>query len=104
MPKPITEYTFFKKLTALPFVEAIYLYGSRARGDNDDWSDVDLAISRGSAPKCDWFSIWSILEDADILLKIDCTCLEEITDEDFKNRIMKDKVTLYERNGHITHH
>lgn len=31
-PSDITSYDFFSRLAALPYVEAIYLYGSRARG------------------------------------------------------------------------
>ena len=29
----ITGYAFFRKISELPFVEKIYLYGSRGRGD-----------------------------------------------------------------------
>jgi predicted nucleotidyltransferase len=38
--KKITDYQFFKKLAKLPFVEEIWLFGSRSRGDNRDRSDI----------------------------------------------------------------
>lgn len=37
-------YQFFKKLTELPFIDEILLYGSRARKDNAERSDIDLAV------------------------------------------------------------
>ncbi|HEV2916259.1 MAG TPA: nucleotidyltransferase domain-containing protein [Candidatus Babeliales bacterium] len=44
MKQDIHGYQFFKKLIALPYIEKIILYGSRARGDTRDRSDIDLAI------------------------------------------------------------
>ncbi len=43
-PHIVTDYQFFKKLCALPFIEQIWLYGSRARENNKSRSDIDLAI------------------------------------------------------------
>ena len=33
-----------KKIKNLNFVKEVWLFGSRARGDNEDKSDIDLAI------------------------------------------------------------
>ncbi len=38
------NYQFIEKLKALPFIAEIWLFGSRARGDNGKKSDIDLAI------------------------------------------------------------
>lgn len=65
----ITQYQFFQKLCALTFVDAIYLYGSRARGDHKERSDIDLAIVCPNATQDDWLTIIGIIEDADTLLK-----------------------------------
>ena len=97
--KPITDYAFFKKLTALPFVEAIYLYGSRARGDNDDWSDVDLAIYCPKADTGDWLDIEEICDNADILVRVERTRYEKIQDAVFKAQVERDKKVLYEQHG-----
>jgi len=35
---------FYTQLTALAFVDKIILYGSRARGDFQPRSDIDLAV------------------------------------------------------------
>ncbi len=44
MGKPLQAYTFFKELKALPFMEEIWLFGSRARGDHQARSDIGLAF------------------------------------------------------------
>ncbi|WP_410526187.1 nucleotidyltransferase domain-containing protein [Rickettsia endosymbiont of Urophora cardui] len=44
MSKDIKSYLFMEKLESLPFIEEIWLFGSRARGDNNERSDIDLAI------------------------------------------------------------
>lgn len=40
----IEGYKFLKQLTKLPFVDEIWLFGSRIRGYNSERSDIDLAI------------------------------------------------------------
>lgn len=81
----LKNYSFIEKLKALPFVKAVYLYGSRARGDNHDRSDIDLALSCADVTRSDWRRVRDIIENADTLLGIDCVHLEEI------ERICKEK-------------
>lgn len=45
----ITHYRFLKQLSLLPCVKKIILFGSRARKDNLDRSDIDLAIDSPNA-------------------------------------------------------
>lgn len=67
----ITQKKFFQALTRLPYIEKIILYGSRARGDARERSDIDLAIVAPQALTSDWLVVVDILDDADTLLKID---------------------------------
>lgn len=91
------EYRFLEQIKKLPYVEAIYLFGSRARGDADDKSDIDLAIVCPSADDRDWLKLVDAVENADTLLKIDCVRLDKLEDERLKREIERDKVVLYER-------
>ncbi|MCB9493600.1 MAG: nucleotidyltransferase domain-containing protein [Epsilonproteobacteria bacterium] len=96
----VTSYSFFKKLTQLPFVDAIYLFGSRARGVSDEHSDIDLAIVCPQANEYDWLEVVKIIEQADTLLKIDCLRLDALSSKKLKKNILEEKKILYERNSH----
>ena len=97
MPQPsdITSYGFFVKLRALPFVEAIYLYGSRARGDHDDWSDIDLAVLCPNATREQWDEVRDAVATEELLVPITVTRYDAITDTGFKAQIDRDKKELY---------
>lgn len=88
---------FLKKLKAFDFIDAIYLYGSRARGDAAERSDIDLAIEAPKATQEDWNRINQVLENADTLLKIDCVDLDKIKSKKFLNNILKERKLLFKR-------
>lgn len=93
----IQAYKFYKQLCDLEFIEKIYLYGSRARGDEREKSDIDLAILCPTASETDWFQVLEIIEKADTLLEIDCVRYDTLSNLKFKNEIDLDKKALYER-------
>ena len=94
----LTDYHFLQEIAALDVVDAIYLFGSRARGDNRERSDIDIAVLCPRATKKDWLSIINIVENADTLLMIDCIRLdEELTTSPLYQQIAKDKQLIYER-------
>ena len=94
------SYRFIDRLKALPFIEAIYLYGSRARGDHRERSDIDLAIVCPAADWRDWQQVIDIIEAADTLLEIDCVRLDaEAPDSTLRRSIERDKKVLYERSS-----
>ena len=94
----LTDYHFIQQIAKLPFVDAIYLFGSRARGDHRERSDIDLAIFCPNASETDWQKIVNIVDDADTLLPIDCIRLDhEQLSSPLRIQIEKDKRLLYER-------
>lgn len=94
----ITSYDFFQGLTNLSFIDEIWLYGSRARGDHQERSDLDLAILCPSAHKNDWLKILEIIENADTLLKIDCIRFDDLSPTSgLKRNILKDRICLYKK-------
>jgi predicted nucleotidyltransferase len=98
--KDISHYRFFQSLTALPFIDAIYLYGSRARGDGDDWSDIDLAIYCPNATSTQWDYVQQVLHTQEILVPIPATRYDTLIEVGFKAQIDKDKKILFERVRH----
>jgi len=88
------DYKFISEIKELPFVKAVYLYGSRARGDNVPRSDIDLAVDCGGASYADWHKVMDIVEEADTLLEVDCVRLDDLSDSSLKKAIERDKVQL----------
>lgn len=64
-------------LAALPGVARIWLFGSRARGDHQPRSDIDLAIEAPAADAAAWQAILDAAEEAPTLLRIDLTRMED---------------------------
>jgi predicted nucleotidyltransferase len=93
----ILHYEFITRIQTFSFVENIYLFGSRARGDHQKLSDIDLAIDCPDATGSDWIQILNVIDEADTLLKIDCIRLDEV-DEAFKKHILREGIKIYERN------
>ena len=60
----LTDYHFLQEIAALDVVDAIYLFGSRARGDNRERSDIDIAVLCPRATKKDWLSIQNNLAES----------------------------------------
>lgn len=96
-PNPL-PYQFISQLKQLPFIDKIYLFGSRARGDNSDRSDIDLAIDCPNANHTNWVTVMDILDDADTLLKIDCVRFNE-ADAALKKNILREGIVIYDRKG-----
>jgi predicted nucleotidyltransferase len=92
----ILPYRFVDRIAELPVVDAIYLFGSRARGDNDRSSDIDLAVSCPGASGDEWDQVLDIVEDADTLLMIDCVRLDEAPAH-WRERILAEGKLLHER-------
>ncbi|MCW7554545.1 nucleotidyltransferase domain-containing protein [Endozoicomonas gorgoniicola] len=93
----LTDYQFLQQLSALPFVEALYLFGSRARGDARERSDIDLAVFCPTASDNEWLQVLAIVEQADTLLTIDCVRFDaEPAGSTLRAAIEQDKQVLYE--------
>lgn len=99
MDNKIENLTFFTTLKALPFVKEIWLYGSRAREDNRERSDIDIALYCPTANDQEWLYIVEIINEADTLLKIDCIRLESLADSNpLKGNILSQGIRLYKAN------
>lgn len=74
-------------------VKKVVLFGSRARGDNGNRSDVDIAVYGG-----DFDSFyWDIKEKTHSLLTFDMIQMDTNVTEELKNEIKRDGVTIYEK-------
>ena len=71
-------------------ITELILFGSRARGDNSERSDIDLAVRGG---KCALFS--ALLEDVRTLLCFDVVNLDGPVQPELLNAIEKEGDVLY---------
>ena|SRR5580704_15630024 len=79
-------------ITALAPNAKIYLFGSRARGTNSEWSDIDLALDAGKElPSRIPGELKDIIQASDIPYKVDIVDLYRVSD-DMKKAILKEKV------------
>lgn len=76
-----------------PQIYKIILYGSRARGDNQPTSDIDLAIYTADHQEVPQFS-FDIDEQTSTMLKFDVALITPKTDKNFVRNINKDGVIL----------
>lgn len=74
-------------------IEAVILFGSRAKGTHTERSDIDLAIAGGDF---DGF-YWDIKENSHSLLTFDIVALNDTISDELKNEIKRDGVMLYEK-------
>jgi uncharacterized protein len=74
----LDRYAFIAALAALPFVKAVWLYGSRARGDHYPRSDIDLALEAPGATAAEWEQALGVVDVADTLLRVDCVRLDAL--------------------------
>ncbi len=86
----IKEITAFAKENS---IIKIVLFGSRARGDHTERSDVDLAVYGG-----DFDSFyWNIKENIHSLLSFDVVDMNSRVTEKLKKEIERDGVVIYEK-------
>ncbi len=84
-----------------PEVAKVIVFGSRARDDAEERSDIDLAIVAPNATSRQWLDIVFALEDMDTLLSIDAVRWAEASSA-LKARIIAEGKVLYERQKSAT--
>lgn len=73
--------------------QRLVLFGSRARGDHKERSDIDLAVY--GMPEHNRAGFWLDAEELPTLLKFDIVHISPGMDPVFLRNIEKDGVTLY---------
>ena len=82
-----------RKLAQEYGIRKIILFGSRARGDFRETSDIDLAVSGGDFER---FAL-DVNEETSTLLKYDIVNLDRDIQQELQDSIRKDGRVLYEK-------
>ena len=88
-------YTQLTALAAKHGAQKLVLFGSRAREDHTERSDIDLAVY-GMPPENRPF-FWADTEELDTLLKLDIVHITDGLEQKFLENIEKEGVALMDR-------
>ena len=77
----------------------IILFGSRARGDFKESSDIDIAIEFLNNNKDNFIKIQTRLEDLNTLYKFDIVDFNSLKEDKFKKEILKDGIVIYNKDN-----
>lgn len=70
----------------------IYLFGSRARGTNAQYADIDIALDAGKKlPNVDVDEVKSMLNESNIVYKIDVVDIHQVSDL-MRQQILEERV------------
>ncbi len=81
-----------------PDIERAVLFGSRARGDNTERSDYDIAVY-GNLPHSERSELrYAFREELPTLHKIDLIFMQELSPSKFTENIEKEGIEIYGKN------
>ena len=78
-------------------IDKVVVYGSRARGDYKDWSDVDLCIYSDVITHDEKSDIVGRIDELHTALKFDVTVFNKIRKEALSDRIKSQGIVIYEK-------
>lgn len=82
-----------------PEIKKVVLFGSRARNDNNERSDIDIAVYTEKYPFINEAKFWLDIEDIDTLLQFDIVVIDEETDKKLIENVNRDGVVIYGSNS-----
>ncbi|MDP1733528.1 MAG: DEAD/DEAH box helicase family protein [Sulfuritalea sp.] len=79
-----------------PGLARVWVYGSRGRGTPRPESDIDLAVEWDEKHEHSQSRLWSAVESAEIIYRIDLVSLSDKLNADFRARIERDRKVFWE--------
>jgi predicted nucleotidyltransferase len=80
-----------------PAIEAVYLYGSRAKGDFKTSSDIDLILKGDQLELSELTNIMTKLDDLLLPYQFDVAIYHQINNEDLLDHINRVGINIYSR-------
>ncbi|WP_074201522.1 nucleotidyltransferase domain-containing protein [Sulfurivirga caldicuralii] len=82
-------------LRRFPAIEAVWLFGSRARGSAREGSDIDLVVSAPTMSEADFARLWDAIDGSPIAFKVDLLHWERLDNPTLRAQIQQDRVQIY---------
>ena len=79
-----------------PGIDAVWMYGSRARGTQRHESDIDLAVDAEGLDASQFVRLKGQIEDLELIYRLDVVHLQGVISEDFRGRIMRDRKIFWQ--------
>ena len=81
---------------SFPGIEHVWIYGSRARGDHRNNSDIDLAVDAPTWTAVDHSRLWAAVDDERFLEGIDLSHWQEAANPAFKTNVENERKVFWE--------
>ena len=76
-------------------IDAVWIYGSRARGDFREGSDVDMAVDASDMNDMVFAQLWNAIEELPVVYTFDVVHLQKLANQALLNNIHKNRELLY---------
>ena len=93
---PASAAKLVKLFESTPGLDRVWIYGSRARGDHRETSDIDLAADAPEMTPADFSRLSNALEDLALVYRVDFLRLQGDLDDGFRGRIERDRKIFWE--------
>lgn len=93
---PSAAAKLFALFEATPALERVWIYGSRARGDHREASDIDLAADAPAMSPEDFLALSGRVEDLGLIYRIDMLRLQAVAEGDLRTRVERDRRVFWE--------
>ncbi len=84
-------------LSSCPRIERVYLYGSRAKGNYQKGSDIDLALVAPELSLSEMFRIENQLDDLLLPWSIDLVLYNKISNPELMDHISRVGIVIYDK-------
>ncbi len=86
---------YWEYFAKFPTVDKVLIYGSRAKGNYESGSDIDFAVDAPNLTRQDWVNLHLGIEELPVVFTTDCVWLQDISDEKFREKILRDGKVFY---------
>lgn len=90
--------SFCEVFSNYPEIEKVLIYGSRAKGDFREGSDIDLTLVGSNVTETIRSKVWLDLDNLDSPYLIDLSVLNNISSESLQDHINRVGKILYKKN------